>query len=385
MAEPFKIPQGLLRNGPPAIAFAGPERAVVNGGTTIPHIPIAPAPLVLDADAAAALLFTTLILYGPTGARKTSQLGEFAKYVYEKTGKVTRLISMDGGGWGPIQDYINVGIIEAWRIVEEENPKRAIIKASRGLWPDKLVNGLRVGGATEPAPSNRAKALSNVGAYAVEGLTSIASALMRDMVSKGQRSSEDVVSKFTESESDGLGGGETFGAPSRSHYGFTQNMILDIIRNFSALPVERVAYTALEGKGEDKFKSLQYGPQVAGQALTATIPQYVGDCLHFEDFMVDKGVDPTNAKQKLQEMNVRAWFTSHPDTATGVMWPAKARIIPAKVEEFRKLMGAEGYFILSKDKNLYTYLKAQDEMLRTGSVELVEWKKRIDASRFASK
>lgn len=357
---------------PPPIPFKIPAALAA----VTPH-----APMVMDADAAAALLFSTMILYGPTGSRKTSQLGEFAKYIYEKTGKSTRLISMDGGGWGPVQDLINVGIIDAWRIVEEENPKVAIIKASRGLWPDKIVNGLRVGKATEPAPSNRKVALKDVGAYAIEGLTSIAAALMRDMVSKGQKSSEDVVSKFTEVDTD-LGAPEQFGAPSRSHYGFAQNLILDIIRNFSALPVERVAYTALEGKGEDKIsKALTYGPQVAGQALTAAIPQYVGDCLHFEDFMLEKGVDPNNSKQKLQELNVRAWFNAHPDTQTGVLWPAKARIVPARVEEFRKLMGENGYFILGKDANLYTYLKAQDEMLRSSSEELVRWKRELDESR----
>lgn len=364
MAEAFKIPT---------------PSASIGGTTNAP-------PLVIDSDAAAAMLFSTLVLYGPTGSRKTSQLGEFAKYIYEKTGKKTRLISMDGGGWGPIQDLINVGIIDAWRIVEEEWPKVAIIKASRGMWPDKIVNGLRVGKATEPMPANRRTALKDVGAYAVEGWTSIANALMRDAVTKGQKINEDVVSKFTEVESD-FGAGESFGAPSRGHYGFAQNLILDIIRNFSALPVERVAYTALEGKGEDKLtKALTYGPQVAGNAITASIPQYVGDCLHFEDFDIEVGVDPNNAKQKLTQANVRAWYTAHKDVQTGVMWPAKSRIVPSKVEEFRKLMGGEGYFILGDpkkpgDKTLYSYLKAQDEMLKSSSDELTEWKKRIDAAR----
>jgi hypothetical protein len=364
------------------------KQLVKSAGQEVPTslIPPAPAPLVVDPDAVAAMLFSTLVLYGPTGSRKTSQLGEFAKYIYEKTGKTTRLISMDGGGWGPIQDLINVGIIDAWRIVEEENPEKAIVKASKGLWPDKIVNGLRQGRATEPSSKeNLRQSLRNVGAYAVEGWTSIANAVMRDAVAKGRKVNEDVVSKYTIAADD-LGSAESFGAPSRGHYGFAQNLILDIIRNFSALPVERVAYTALEGKGEDRLtKALTYGPQVAGNAITASIPQYVGDCLHFEDFQKEAGVDPENAKQKLVSMEVRAWFTGHPDVSNGVIWPAKARIVPAKIEEFRAKIGKDGYFILNKDNNLYTYLKAQDEMLQSSSKDLVEWKNRIDAERAASK
>ena len=79
-------------------------------------------PLVVDPALVAEMLFNTMVLYGPTGSRKTSQIGEFAKYIYEKTGKITRLVSCDGGGWAPIQDLINAGIIEAWRILSKLGP-----------------------------------------------------------------------------------------------------------------------------------------------------------------------------------------------------------------------------------------------------------------------
>jgi hypothetical protein len=217
-----------------------------------------------------------------------------------------------------------------------------------------------------------------VGAYAVEGWFSIASAVMRFLVSRGQKINEDVVSKFTESTEFGE---FSYGAPSRGHYGFVQSFILDIIRNFSSLPVDRVLYTSLEGKGEDKLtKGLQYGPAVAGSAITAAIPQYVGDCLHFEDYETEIGTDPTNPKQKLTDMKVRAWFQSHPDSQTGVMWPAKSRLVPSKVPEFKKLMGANGYFILG-EKSLRDYLKVQDQLLASSTDEAKKWKEQIDADR----
>lgn len=329
-------------------------------------------PTVLNAEAVSEMLFNTMVLYGPTGSRKTSQIGEFAKYIYEKTGKKTRLVTMDGGGFGTIQDYVNAGIIDVWRLVEEERPLAQLVMASRGFWPNGLKNGLR-------NSKDGKKDLSDIGAYAVEGWYSIANAMLRKLVSDGRKVNEDVVSRFTETSD--FGEEITFGAPSRGHYGFVQNQLLDLIRNFSALSVERILYTSLEGKGEDKItKSLTYGPATAGGAITAAIPQYVGDCLHFEDFQVDKGKDKDG--QKIVETQVRAWFTSHPDPQTNLMWPAKARIIPAKIDAFKKIMGESGYFNLNM-KSLYDYLMAQDSMLSAGTQDVIAWKAKMDEQRAA--
>lgn len=349
-----------------------------SGHTQAPAQSDAPA-LVMDPNLVSTMLFSTLVIYGPTGTRKTTQIGELAKYVYEKTGKKTRLLTADGGGYGPIQDLVNVGIIDVWRVTEEANIKVAIIKASKGAWPEKIVNGLRASSTIkEISPNDRARAFKDIGAYAVEGFTSIAQAVMGDAVSKGDKISQDIVGKFTETTEYGS---ETFGAPSPSHYGWTQRYILDMIRNFSALPLERVLYTALEGKGEDKLtKSLQYGPAVAGQAITASIPQYVGDCLHFEDYTKDLGKDPTNDKQKLVGPGVRGWFVQHPDSITNVIWPAKARLVPSKVTEFKERIGKYGYFDLD-EFNLGDYLRIQDEMLATSTESIRLWKDEIDRKR----
>lgn len=336
-------------------------------------------PTVVDPALVGELLHNTMVLYGPTGTRKTSQIGEFAKYIYEKTGKVTRLVSTDGGGWAPIQDLINAEIIDAWRLTDEPQLLNAIVAASRGAWPKNLKNGLRTPGPVfVPSTAQRAESLKNVGAYAMEGWFSIASAVMRFLVDQGRKINEDVVSKFTEQSDFGE---FSFGAPSRGHYGFVQSFILDIIRNFSSLPVERVLYTSLEGKGADKLTNgLQYGPAVAGTAITAAIPQYVGDCLHFEDFTEEGGIDPKNPKQKLIETKVRAWFQSHPDSQTGVMWPAKARLVPAKVPAFKEAMGTSGYFILG-EKSLRDYLITQDRLLASSVDEMRAWKEKIDSER----
>ncbi len=330
-------------------------------------------PSVMNPEVVGEMLFNTMVLYGPTGSRKTSQIRDFARYVYEKTGKKTRLLTTDGGGYGTAQDYINAGIIDVWRLVEEKSPLTALTHASRGVWPARLINGIR----QEDSYLRGKDSLQDVGAYAVEGWFSISQLLMGDLVGQGRKINEDVVSKWTEKSP---AGDVSYGAPSRGHYGFVQRFLLDMIRDFSALSLERVLYTSLEGKGEDKLtKALTYGPATAGGAITAAIPQYVGDCIHFEDFQVDKGTDKDSGL-KLKDTQVRAWFTSHPDPQTGVMWPAKCRIIPSKVEEFKKLMGESGYFNLNQ-KGLYEYLSAQDSLLTAGTQEIIEWKAKVDEAR----
>lgn len=338
-----------------------------------------PMETVADPAAVAMMLFNTMVLYGPTGTRKTSQIGEFAKYIYEKTGKMTRLISADGGGWAPVQDLINAGIIEAWRATDEPDFLSAIKACAAGAWPKLHANGIRVPGPVV-VPGDKHKALKDVGAYAVEGWASISNAAMGTLVDRGQKVNEDVVSKFTET---GDFGSFSFGAPSRGHYGFAQRFILDMIKGFTGLPVDRTLFTSLEGKGEDRIsKQTVYGPAAAGGAITASIPQYVGDCLHFEDFYEDAGVDPTNDKQKLKELRIRAWFQQHPDLTTGVLWPAKCRLVPSKVQAFKAIMGKQGYFDLNT-LTVKDYLQAQDDMLSSSTNEAREWKAAMDAARAA--
>ena len=228
------------------------------------------------------------------------------------------------------------GLSNHWRVVEEEKPKLAIMKASKGMWPKTLNNGIRQGLLYTD--------LKDVGAYAVEGWASISSLVLGNLVETGQKINEEVVGKFIEQDSEL--GNESFGAPGRSHYGWVQNFILNIIRNFGGLPVERVLYTSIEGKGEDRIsKQLQYGPAVAGSALVASIPTQVGDCLHYEDFVEETGAE---GKQKLVESKVRIWFTQHPDTLTGVTWPAKPRIVADKYEEFKKRIGPKRVLCLGQ-------------------------------------
>jgi hypothetical protein len=301
----------------------------------------------------------TILVYGETGTFKTSNVGRFARYIYEKTGKPTRLVSADGGGWMPVQAEIDAGIIQALRIVEAEQPLPLLRKLGQGYWP---VDGRLVLGGLE-----------DVGAYAVEGLTSIPMLLLRHLVKTGRKVSEEVIGKFTESiEVDGKKVEESFSAPSRSHYGFIQNFVLDMLASFRALPVERVLFTAHEGKGSDDITNqMVYGPATVGKAITDRLPSEVGDLLHF--YAVPVGTP----KSRLE---VRCYLDKHPDTQTQILWPAKTRLQPEQLAEFTSKW-PDKYFPLTLEQGIEAYLRFQDETRRTTGATAADWKASIDAKR----
>src|SRR5687767_2250686 len=205
----------------------------------------------------------TTLVYGATGTFKTHNVGLFARYMYEKTGKPVRLISADAGGTEPIEEYIDTGIIQPMYVVEDPDLLGKLVQLCRGYWPDSKGKLSKEG-------------LDNISAYAFEGITSISQLLMTHFAQKGQKINEDVVGKFTEE-------GISFGANPKSHYGFIHNQIYGMLADLGCLPVERVLITAHEGKGQDDFnKQLVYGPASVGQAATSRIPPYVGDLFHFD-------------------------------------------------------------------------------------------------------
>jgi len=306
----------------------------------------------------------TILVYGETGTFKTSNVGRFARYIYEKTGKPTRLVSADGGGWMPVQAEIDAGIIDALRIVEAEQPLPLLRKLGQGYWPD--------GGKLALSD------LSDVGAYAIEGLTSISMLLLRHLVKTGRKVSEEVIGKFEEEiEVDGKKVRESFSAPSRSHYGFIQNFVLDMLASFRALPVERVLFTAHEGKGSDDITNqMVYGPATVGKAITDKLPSEVGDLLHFYAAPVVSGTGMGGPKK----MEVRCYLDKHPDTQTQILWPAKTRLQPEQVRAFSDRW-PERCFPLTLDQGIEAYLQFQDETRRATGATAAEWKASIDVKR----
>ena len=306
---------------------------------------------------------TSILSYGKTGTTKTSQIRYIAEYVYEKYGKKTRMITSDTGSlWAPVEDLVDADIIIPLLFPTDPsyNPLSTMRKLRRGEWPisnddgrftlqpaKKVGNGYQTQNKWRQWDANDTK---EIGAIAVESLTSYGSGILRDLAEKNISVGAGSVPGLRTEE------GETFASNTMQHYGMGQSEILEMLNSFIALPVELVYFTALEGAGEDDdgpTKRTVLGPKSLGKAITEVIPQRVGDCIHLVDAVDDKGV-----------REIRAYLRNHPDSQVAKMnWPAKVRLLntPEVLKEFHKRY-PEGFMKLTIEDGLGELLKFKDEM-----------------------
>ncbi len=301
----------------------------------------------------------SILAYGKTGTTKTSQIRYIAEYVYEKTGKKTRMITSDTGSlWAPVEDLVDAGIIIPLLFPTDPryNPLATMRKLRRGEWPttNELKPSVQVG--TQWKSQNTwtpwsAVESSEIGAYAVESLTSYGSGILRDLAEKNISVGTGNVPGLRTEDA------EVFASNTMQHYGMGQSEILEMLNSFIALPVEYVYFTALEGAGEDDdgpTKRTVLGPKSLGKAITEVIPQRVGDCLHLVDAIEEK----TGARE------IRAYLRNHPDSQVAKMnWPAKIRLLntPDVLNTFQKRY-PEGFMKLTIEKGIRELLEFKAEM-----------------------
>ena len=324
------------------------------------------------------------IIYGDSGSLKSTAAKHFARYIYERTGKCTLLLSMDGGGWGPMEPEIQAGIILAYK-GNMQVPLPVLRKISQGYWPTDS-------GETEISKTDlRRVDWTKFGGLIVEGVTSISQALMRHLADQGIKTGEEATSKFSQQVIvDGQITVENFAGNSKAHYGFVQNTLYSLITNFVSLPCEYVLFTGLESRTEEDDRTTVYGPQVAGKKATNLIPSWVGDCIHAQGFGVERVTqvpDPADKTKKISstvvDTVVRMYFTKHPDPSTGIMFPAKPRVAPEMMAELEKRFPG-GYFQPTVHDGFDTYLHAVDELNTSAAKDgVTAWRAKADAARQA--
>lgn len=213
----------------------------------------------------------TVLLYGRTNAGKTAQLAELAGHVYQTTKKITRLYTSDRGGLDTIRPYIDAGIIEVVEIGDTD-PWIFLNSSAKGMTRDATGKWI---------PGNNA----DIGMFAFESLTSIADALMADMVIKAANNVS-------------IGGGANIAFPvngdgitlkvsgsNMAHYGVAQSRIKEEVWASQKLNADYILWTAGASKDEDPEASGKVvGPAVVGKAMTAEVPRWFNltfriDCL----------------------------------------------------------------------------------------------------------
>lgn len=325
--------------------------------------------------------------YGSSGAGKTAEILRLATFVYKRTGKKLRLASCDGGGWKPLESAIKAGLIEAWQVSSLESPRTVLRKLSQGFWPETVTKDGRLSLVLR-APSS--KTWDDVGALAIEGLTSIANIIMRDALNKQLKvAGDEVQAKFEESvvvsgvDGKELTQQEKYSFAARGNYNDAQRATYDIITNYRSLPVAYVYTSALETKGEEEdTRKTIVGPAVIGKAVTAQVGSWVGDLLHADDYFEDVA-DPTHklsdeqkklgAKQRtMQIVKRRVWFQRHPDPTTGLIFPAKPRVAPDMMPKLLEAFPG-GYYEPTHEKGLDHYLEVVEGLQDQAAVKLKEW------------
>lgn len=325
--------------------------------------------------------------YGESGSFKSTQLIFIAKYIYKKTGKKTRVVLTDSSAGDMLKPCEQAGIMDVWRISALENPLTVMRLLAQGRWPvAKVKDGKTILEMVAPTQET----WKEIGAICLDSMTTFCDLAMADLLGKGQKIAEDVVSQFSESVMGENGIQQTirFGAAARAHYNFIQNQVYNIINSASSLPIELFGMTLLEAKAEEQDRSTIYGPAIIGKAATPKFPAWVGALLHFDSTMVPvvtmKTVivdgKATQVAETVYQTQVRAYFMRHPDPKTGVNHPAKPRVPPEKFADLLKIFPG-GYFIPTTEGGIDLFMEAEEKLLDESKDGLKSWREQVDAQR----
>lgn len=316
---------------------------------------------------------STGVLYGSSKLFKTWNLGLLAKYAYEKTKKPTLLVTADGGGYKPIQKFVDARIIQPLVITNDPSRLAIMRKIVEGYWPQDINSeGIRTGPKMLKIPEDF------VGCYIFEGMTSIAESIQS--LYRGKKTgmnpsfSEVIQSDLTTDKGVALSGG-MIGGLSQDSYGLTQAEMKYLL-NFSwTLPAPFVWWSGHEASSEDELtRKVFRGVALVGSAATPRIGKDIGNMLHAYKVEVDKKVGDKLERQ----VEVRYYFQSHPDNLlTNVFWEASPRIAGDLIPELLKKYPG-GFFTPSYTSGLDEYLRFEDELVSKSTGDLQAWKAEMD-------
>jgi len=302
------------------------------------------------------------LLFGGINTLKTTNLGRAAKYLYDTYGCVARLISADNE-YETIAPEINAGIIDPFSIVAIPNPFGVCCKLQIGYWPE-VRDGRIV--MCKPRIEN-GRMLDRhgrwIGAYLIEGTTTIAELFHQDHINNQRKIGEDLVGKFEVAvETDTGMEVITLAKSAQSHYGQVQNHVTQsMIPAMSMLPgLKWVWWTGHEYAGEDEATGqMRLGPGVVGKAATMVVPRKMGNTFHMVS-VESSQVDARTRKVK-RSIEHRAYFESHADAnLITQMWPAGVKLPPVAVPEWRNMF-PDGYIPLTFDQGIEAFIKFHDK------------------------
>lgn len=292
------------------------------------------------------------MMYGISGSTKTSQSYNLArKIIKENPGKRFRIIHSDGGGWAPFEEsgMIERGEVEIYDFSSTRHALGDYRKLSEGYWPRVTVDTGELFFKKVPQCKTTGEEWKGIIGYIIEGMASTAEVLKSYCSNQEEGVGFKEAWKFTTEE------GETVLGLQMGHYNIVQREMHERhVMGFNCLPIKWLIYTSLLGKGEDKKNGNEtvYGPQVAGNASTPSVPSWFMDCIHLSK---EKYKDTSDNEVE----GMVAWFQRHEDSQTGVPCLAKARCLPELYPELLKHF-PHGFVPLSYTAGIANYFKVLD-------------------------
>ena len=233
------------------------------------------------------------LIYGPSGAGKTTFLLDLAMYIFQTTGKTTVWNLADGGG----ETIYNSGFAGPGGFIKVHpfHLRRFPLETCQLLCDGYIPRDWE--DPASPLVKPTAEEASQIGLWNFEGLTFMSDYMMGDKEggmawrqAKGQGFNKDQGFQLKD-------GTLAFGANGRSDFGFVQRRILDLVDRAHALP-GMVMFSAHERRIEDEEnRETFFGPDVCGKALTPRIGGSFGNMLHLQKVpLIKKVTDPTTKK-----------------------------------------------------------------------------------------
>lgn len=306
-------------------------------------------------------------IYGLTGAGKTNLACTAAEYGWEKYQATTLFYAADLGGFGnKALSLIKLGILKVWYLRNHLLPFETMELATMGWWPESMIDiytGMALPDVKLVSPYKmsyamvcknghvaatrdthreieaaseicsgcgelvsvssclridktriRTKGFKHVGLRIYDSFSALNEWGMQDLSAKSALGQVGTVL----SSADALSQGQfKFGTSSISQFGFQQNRNPSWIANIRAIPDQKVPAIATflveQSKGDDESGGQpMFGPKIAGNARTSTVPQWLGNCLY-------AAKEPS--AEAGGELRYRLWFTTHID-------PRDPRAIP---------------------------------------------------------
>ena len=290
------------------------------------------------------------LFWGPSGSGKTAAIIEMIlDYLAQNPNGIARVYVGDGSK----SSYLDTGLVDSGRI--------QLFDYSSRDWPLSTMQDICEG--KFPKDPNDPKSpmlaptpdeLKRIGFWVYEGLATGSQYIMGDkkgglseQSARGIKVGQDSPIKITDAELDskgnymaGSGTGYVFGGNPMAHYNFAQRRVLGWLERTKTLP-GWVIWTTHERTSEDTSTTGEklIGPEAAGKALTAGLPKYFSETLHFTIALGQKKqIDKVTEKNvSISKAEYRLYTREHfdPDGMTPLVYKAVNRcMIPSMMPDY---------------------------------------------------